>query len=63
MFEAKTRVYFQGVSGHFVVLASEILEMVQLVFGMQLLTIYSLPEAGSEQKVCYWGFLKTYNEF
>ena len=53
MFEAKTRVYFQGVSGHFVVLASEILEMVQLVFGMQLLTIYSLPEAGSEHKVWF----------
>ena len=37
--------------------------MVQLVFGIELLTVYSLPEVGSEQKVCYWGFNKTHNEF
>ena len=47
MFEGKTRGYFLGVYDHFFVPSSEIPKMVQLVFGMELITIYSVPEAGS----------------
>ena len=53
MFDAKTSEYFQGVCDHFLVPTSEIPEMIHLVFDMELLTIYSLPEAGSEHKVCF----------
>ena len=45
--------FFQGVCDHFLVHATEIPEMVQLVFGMELPTIYSLPEAGSDHKVSF----------
>ena len=63
MFEAKTREYFQGVCDHFLVPATEIPEMVQLVFGMELLTIYSLPEAGSEHRVCFGASLRLTKSF
>ena len=54
MFEAsKIREYFQGVCHHLFVPDTEIAEMVQLVFGMELLTICSLSKAGSEPKVCF----------
>ena len=36
-------------------------EMIKLVFGMELLTIYSLLEAGSEHKVCFRASLRLTN--
>ena len=63
MFEAKTREYFEGVCDHFLVPAPEKREMVQLIFGMKLLTIYSLLEAGSENKVCFGASLRLTKSF
>ena len=53
MFEANTMEFFQGVSEHFLVHATAIRKIVQLVFGMELPTMYSLPEAGSDHKVTF----------
>ena len=53
MFEAKTRDYFHGVCDHFLIPATEVKEIVQLVLGMEILTIYSLPEARNEHKDCF----------
>ena len=53
MFEVKTREYFKGVCDHFLVPATEVPQMVQLVFGKELFTIDSLSEAGSEHYVCF----------
>ena len=57
---SKTNQFFLD---HFLVPATEIPETVQLVLSMEILTICIMPEGGSEQKVCFWGFLKTYREF
>ena len=54
----KTREYFQGVCDHFLVPTTEVPEIIQLVFGMELLTIYSLCEGGSEHNVCFGAFLR-----
>ena len=51
MFKAKNKEYFQSVSDYYLVPATGVPEMVQLVFGKELLTIYSLPEAGNEHNV------------
>ena len=63
MFEAKTREYFQGVCDHFLVPATEVPEMEQLVFGKELLTINSLSEALSEHRVCFGASLRLTNRF
>ena len=52
--------YFQGVCHHFLVPDTEVTETVQLVFSMELLSITSMSEVRSEDKVCFsQGFLKT----
>ena len=38
--------------------ATEVPEIVQLVFNMELLTISSMSEVGSEHKVCFGSFLR-----
>ena len=63
MFEAKTREYFQGVCDHFLIPATEVKEIVQLVLGMELLTIYSLPEARREQKYFFGSSSRLTNGF
>ena len=60
VFEAKIREYFENVCDHFLVPANDLPEMVQLVFGIELLTMYSMSEAGSEKLVCFGASLKTY---
>ena len=54
MFEDKAREFLQFVCDHFLVPGTEIPELVQLVFGMVLLTLHSLPEAGTEDNI-FWG--------
>ena len=58
IFEANTREYFQGVCDYFLVPATEVPEIIQLVFGMELLPIYSLSEAGSEHEACFGASLR-----
>ena len=47
MCEAKTREYFEGVCNHFHAPATDIPEM---VIGMELITICSIPETGANKK-------------
>ena len=42
----------------FLVSATEVPEIVQLVFTMDLLAISSMSEVGSEHKVCFEAFLR-----
>ena len=66
MFEAKTREYFQGVCDHFLVPDTGIPGYwiwYSFFYGMDLLTVYSLPEAGSEHKVCFGSSLKLTKSF
>ena len=51
MFEAKIREYFQGAYDHFRIPSTEAPETVKLVFSMELLTISSMSDVGSEHKV------------
>ena len=51
MFEA--REYFERACDYFTVPTTEVPKTLRLVFGMYLLTIYSLSEVGSEHKVCF----------
>ena len=51
MFEAKAREYFKGACDQFLVKATEVPEMVWLVFRMELFAISSMSEVGSEHKV------------
>ena len=50
--------YFKDARHHFLVSATEVPEIVQLVFNMELLAIYSMSEVGSEHKVCFGAFLR-----
>ena len=43
--------------------ATEVPEIVQLVFNIELLAISSMSEVGSEHKVCFGAFFKTYKGF
>ena len=63
MLEDKTREFLQFVCDHFLVPATEIPELVQLVFGMVLLTIYSMPEAGSEDYIFLGASLRLTQRF
>ena len=53
----KAQEYLKGACHHFLVSATEVPEIVQLVFNMQLLAISSMSEVGSEHKVCFVAFL------
>ena len=50
--------YFKDACHHFPVSATEVPEIVQLVFNMELLAISSMSEVGSEHKVCFGAFLR-----
>ena len=50
--------YFKGACQHFLVSATEVPEIIQLVFNMELLAISRMSEAGSEHKVCFGAFLR-----
>ena len=43
--------------------ATEVLEIVQLVFRLELLTISSMSEVGSEHKVGFGAFLRHTKDF
>ena len=43
--------------------ATEVPEIVQLVFNMELLAISNMSEARSEHKVCFGAFLRLTNGF
>ena len=67
MAEAKAREYFHGALDHFLVPATEVPESVQLVFGMDLLKIYSLCQTNfvglhSDLKKGFLGSEKTFKE-
>ena len=63
MFEAMTREYFQGVCDYFLEPAKEVPVMVQLVFGKELLTVYSLSKARSEPKSWFSASLRLTKNF
>ena len=56
----KTVDYFKGACHHFLVSATEVTEVVQLVFNMELHAISSMCQVGSEHKVCFEAFLSLY---
>jgi hypothetical protein len=54
----KAKDLFKGACHHFLVAATEIPEIVQLVLNMELFAISSMCEIGSEHKVCFGAFLR-----
>ena len=54
----KAKEYLKGACHHFLVSATEVPEIVQLVFNMGLLAISSMSEVGSQHKVCFGAFLR-----
>ena len=47
----KAKDYFKGACHHFLVSATEVLEIIQLVFNMELFAMSSMSEVGSEHTV------------
>ena len=58
----KAKDYFKVAGPHFLVSATEVLKIIQLVLNIKLLAITSMSEVGSEHS-WFWGFLKTYKGF
>ena len=54
----KAKECFKGTSYHFFVSATEVPEIVQMVFDMELLAKSCMSEVGSEHKVCFGAFLR-----
>ena len=54
----KAQEYFKNACHHFLELATEVPEIVQLIFNMELLAISSMSEVGIEHKVCFGAFLR-----
>ena len=54
----KAKEYFKGACHHFLVSATEVPEIIQLVLNMELLAISSMSEVGSEHKICFGAFLR-----
>ena len=55
--------YFKDARHRFLVSATKVPELVQLVLNMELLAISSMCEVGSEQKVCFGAFLRFTKDF
>ena len=54
---------FYGACHHFLVSATEVPEIVHLVFNMELLAISSMCAIGSEHTVCFGAFLRLTKDF
>ena len=54
----KAQEYFKGACHHFLVSATKVLEIEELVFNMEIIAISSMCEVEREHNVCFWAFLK-----
>ena len=59
----KAKYYLKGACDHFLESATEVPEIIQLVFNMELFAISSMCEVGSEHKVCFGVFLRVTKVF
>ena len=50
--------YFKGACHNFLVAATEVSEIIQLVFNMELFAISRISDVRSEHKVCFAAFLR-----
>ena len=50
----KAKEYFKSACHRFLVSATKVPDIVQVVFNMELFAISRMSEVGSEHKVCFW---------